>query len=170
MKFLTLLQPFASLLFTKADGYLIAKIFETRSWKTNHRGWLGITSSKRFTGDQAAWAAHFNLDECPTGCLMGFVKVIDCYRTDKMIWSNTGRYLVDVITVGQIRISTVEQKAGDFTPGRFAWHFDEQTSIPEMHSIETKGKQGLWKDDRLVERIKALGETHNNNKLLEILT
>jgi hypothetical protein len=134
---LTLTQPWATLVI---DG---AKRIETRSWRTPHRGRLGIHAAKGFPVEARATCMeppfahalglHRGWEDLPRGALLGFVELIDCVPT-------TG---IEVAC-----ISEQEHDFGDYGAGRWAWLLGEVEPLPEP--IPMRGALSLWK-------IKGLG-------------
>lgn len=139
-KAITVIQPWASLL---VEG---AKLFETRSWKTNYRGEILIHAGKKDPffgisqmGNEGWQNICIALGICgridrykrfPTGAIIGKANLIDCIEitpefADKIKNENPAEY-----------------SFGDFTPGRYAWMMKD----PEVFSkpIRISGKQGLW--------------------------
>lgn len=144
MKTLSLLQPWATLV---ADG---AKKVETRSWKTDYRGLLGIHASKGFPKggkkafDQlcatepfrgilrfrlnrlmAVFSAHEFLERyMPMGALIATCTLIDCVKIPP-----------------HRPPPEPELSFGDYSPGRYAWYLE---NVKTFRPIPTKGKLGLW--------------------------
>lgn len=117
MKALSLTQPWASLV---AIG---AKRFETRSWKTTHRGLLTIHAAKGFPRECRALLAEpefyraFHVhdetpDPLPLGAVVAVVRVIECYAT-------TDDFVTDLR-----REDPCEIRFGDYSPGRYAWKLE----------------------------------------------
>jgi hypothetical protein len=129
VKAISLWQPWATLI---AIG---AKSFETRSWKTPHRGLLAIHASgntENLTIIRQAPFANvlrnakiFNPSELPLGSLLCLVNLVDIYPTDSMP-----------------PISAQERAFGDYSPGRYAWKL-EVVRIFET-PLRQKGMQGVW--------------------------
>lgn len=135
MKALTLTQPWASLVI------LGAKRFETRKWKTAHRGPLAIHAARGFPEaakalavrepfQQALFGSH---DPCPEvlpfGALLGVVEVAGCCRTEEVAAAKDAEH-------------SVELAFGDFTPGRYAWELRLLKRFAEP--IPVAGHLGLW--------------------------
>lgn len=130
MKALTLTQPWATFV---AHGL---KLIETRSWPTQHRGWLAIHAAKGFP----AWAKElcveepfkfwldqlgYSVETLPTGVVLAKADIINCVR----------------FTVGY-EPSGIEHQFGDFTVGRYGWIF---ARVEKFHKpIPAKGALGLW--------------------------
>lgn len=139
MKAITLWQPWASLI---AVG---VKRFETRSWRTPYRGLLAIHAGtyKLPRADFNAFPADLlelldvhgiGLDRqaWPYGQIVALAKVVDMVPTSRAV--NEG--LAD----------ETEQLVGDYTPGRWAWRFDQVVPV----SIPCGGERGLWTPDQLL--------------------
>ena len=140
MKTLTLWQPWAWLVVAGL------KLYETRTWKTNHRGKLlihaGKTNPKEYLALFSEWdfglkidlrkhgmphktfVDNINAKAFPLGCIVGSVDVEDCVKAESIYY-----------------LSTQEKTFGDFSSGRFAWRLVN----PWLgYMQEAKGKQGLW--------------------------
>lgn len=129
-KAITLYQPWADLV---AHGL---KKFETRGWKTSHRGLLFIHAGKKWGSEESEYAARFRReypavaaalsDTVPLGCLVAKVNLLDC------------------IPVEEIRDSlTAQERAfGNYEDGRYAWKL-ELLNRPDVPLL-AQGKQGLW--------------------------
>lgn len=144
MKAITLHQPWASLL---AVG---PKKYETRSWKTKHRGWIAIHAAKRFDRLVMDACAKFNeeLDEVgyrvgyvrpPLGAVVGVGKLFAIcsteYATSPSMLRKFGKAL----------------PYGDYSAGRFVWVFSDM--IPLDHPIPAIGRQGIWNWEYEIEDI-----------------
>jgi len=128
MKALTIHQPFASLI---ASG---AKHYETRGWKTNHRGRVAIHAGKVWSKDhESAWRNMRRTPEAITLPVTPPLGAILCVCD-----------LVDCIPVEQIRdqLSPLERDLGDYSDGRYAWQLKVVKVAPAP--IPMVGKQGLW--------------------------
>ena len=136
MKALTLTQPWATLV---AIG---AKRIETRSWPTNYRGPLAIHAAKGFP----KWAKEFTTEpECyeavryhgarhagyPLGVVLATCRLVDCVMMGNL------DLMPDLL-----RHAERERAFGDYSPGRFAWFFEDVKELPEP--IAAKGALGLW--------------------------
>ena len=130
MKALTIYQPWASLL---VPG---EKQFETRSWRTAHRGLLAIHAGRKLTEDMrnlcgldpfyASLKRHGieKPGQLPVGALVGFVFLGDCVSTE------------------EIEVGGTEEAFGDFRPGRWAWTCGNPVRLVEP--IKYQGKLGLF--------------------------
>jgi len=128
MKALTIHQPFASLI---ASG---VKHYETRGWKTNHRGRVAIHAGKVWSKDhESAWRNMRRTPEAITLPVTPPLGAILCVCD-----------LVDCIPVEQIRdqLSPLEREFGDYSDGRYAWQLKVVKVAPAP--IPMVGKQGLW--------------------------
>ena len=75
MKAITIKQPFASLII---EGY---KEYEFRTWRTKFRGDILIHAGKGV--DKKAMEKNKHLvSDCPSGCMLGIVKITDCIKID----------------------------------------------------------------------------------------
>ena len=129
IKALSLHQPWATLI---AIG---AKRIETRAWQTPHRGLLAIHATRDLPREAVALCAVSPFreallagnvagpDALPRGCVLAIVRVTGCTP-------------IDAPPEG------VEAAFGDYTPGRFAWQFDDIWALPEP--IGARGAQGVW--------------------------
>jgi len=136
MKFLSVTQPFASLI------SLRLKKNETRSWYTSYRGPLGIHAAKGFP----RWAIELCFTEpfasalrqagirtpgdLPRGVLLAKGILDDC------------QYIGRLMGVYAFKIGEPELSFGDYTPGRYAWLLDGMEPLPEP--IPYKGSLGLF--------------------------
>ena len=129
MKTLTLRQPWATLM---AQEH---KTFETRSWKTSHRGLLAIHAGKKIERDfgrtePCATLLHNDgykkFHMLPRGFVIAIVNLQHIYRTEQ---------LRDTIDNNNLHF-------GNWKDGRFAW----QTKLiyRPTFPIPATGKQGLW--------------------------
>jgi len=132
MKCLSLIQPWASLIIRGAKRY------ETRSWSTNYRGPLLISSSKKFPDvarqiclqDPFATALDIwdekSLDTLPLGCILGRIN------------------LTAVVPAAEVhaKLDDDERAFGDFTPGRFAWLMEDALAFDPP--IPWRGSLGLF--------------------------
>lgn len=130
MKAITLWQPWASLCFT---GW---KNHETRHWPTFYRGPLAIHAAKRpcpiIDGDLEElltdeFGGHWAMD-LPRGAVLGTVRLANCYSTEAF------------------DADAPERLCGDWTPGRYAWRFEDQTLFDRP--IPAKGAQGFFEWER----------------------
>lgn len=125
MKALSLWQPWASAIFVGLKEY------ETRSWKTKYRGPLLIHAAKKkfdrhqfFVLDSRLQADGLNLANLPYGALLGTIELVDIQPTELLTPSNT------------------ESDYGIWTPGRFAWRFENFQLFEDP--IPCVGRQGLF--------------------------
>ena len=134
---LSLTQPWATLM------ALDAKRVETRSWKTNFRGWVAIHASKAFPMECRALCyrmpfarvlAEYNKpDDLPTGQLLAVTEIVDCQPTEEH-----GKYCM----------LHDERDLGDYSDGRF---FILTRGVRRLKQpIQIKGALGIW---RLPQRI-----------------
>lgn len=157
MKALSVYQPTASAI------ALGAKRFETRPWKTSHRGLIAIHAAKRWnvhisiaTASSWTWCAILH----PWGIRMGgdvelesvlafgaviaVANLVDCRPTDSFTVKE-----LDTIRRVDDRESGVytwtERVLGDFSPGRFVFVLDDVRPLPDpIHAI---GRQRIFNLD-----------------------
>jgi hypothetical protein len=130
---ISLWQPWASLLFVRSG-----KVHETRHWPAP-QGLIGQTilihaSKKRMALDnygpdlQRLCEQHFGplwRDEIPYGALIGAARLDTAFQ------------------IGRRGPSTeVDELAGNWTPGRFAWRFVNRRPLLAPHPAV--GRQGFW--------------------------
>ncbi len=129
MKALTVLQPWAQLLI------LGAKEYETRSWKTKHRGPLLIHAGRSFPDAARALcgaepfrsiltgAGFRDASALPRGVLLGTVVVQDCLPAEQLAYR-----------------APFHQEAafGDFGPGRWAWQVRSPAALLDPDSLPRK--------------------------------
>jgi len=131
MKALSIIQPWASLI---AIG---AKRIETRSWPTNHRGWIAIHASKKYPANNRALELAPPFREAlspyglclPTGVIIAVAKIIDCIPTE------------EVLKGKGIRCEH-ELAFGNYTSGRYGWLLSDIRALKEP--IPCKGALSLW--------------------------
>jgi len=136
MKALSLIQPWATLVML-GGAY---KGNETRSWKTKHRGLLGIHASKatppyarEACNDpliKAALETHgLNFKDLPRGVLLGTVEVVEMHPITAELVA---------------KLTPMELAAGDYTLNarRYAWELKNVVKLPEP--IEMTGGLSLW--------------------------
>ncbi len=137
MKVITLWQPWASLI---VEG---KKHIETRSWKTDYRGLIGIHAAKipyipyGLNYNAILKAQHQELldkyRDLPRGEIIGYARLTHCIQITEGFASVVKRD------------NPSEYAFGDYTPGRYAWLLEDIIKLPE--SILAKGKQRLWNHD-----------------------
>jgi len=123
MKAITLTQPWATAVI------LGLKPWETRSWRTTYRGPLAIHAgvtmpryAREFAGEQALRGVipvHL-----PRGSVLGIVQLVACVPAR----------------------DAEPDEWGDYSPGRFAWKFEDIDAFEEP--IPAKGALGLWEWER----------------------
>ena len=141
MKAISIWQPWASLI------VLGLKTIETRGWATSHREELLIHASKRWSHGQLRLQAEFvqrirhklgpghprNLafqESLPRGGIIGMVNLVACEPT------------IDRLTVRPEDEDFLERIFGDFSAGRYGWHFARPCTFSP--SIPMRGRQGIW--------------------------
>ena len=142
MKAISIHQPWASLVVTGK------KHIETRSWRTDCWGPLLIHASKTldFLSDLSPLFAsgYFKVSDLPYGAIIGKVELVGCFPIQVkpyQVWifgypSHMPSYVV------RIPPDEPELSFGDYTPGRWAWLFENpvwfETPIPY------RGQRGLF--------------------------
>lgn len=145
VKALSLWQPWASLccIVHPSDPTRSVKGFETRSWKTHHRGELLIHAAQRFTYDErdacfrplireSLRREYVKADDLPRGAIIGRVRLVDCHPA-VAAESEADEYALTM---------------GHYAPGRFAWEITEPVLFAEP--IPYRGRQGLFDVPRSV--------------------
>lgn len=128
IKALSLWQPWAEAI------RVGSKQIETRSWKTNYRGWLAIHAAKRPVdkGDKAFndFAEHWvgDLSKLDFGAIVCVVKLTGCLPTELL----------------REDISEDEQLWGNYDDGRWGWMFNDGPVIDINPAIPVCGHQGLF--------------------------
>jgi hypothetical protein len=148
MKTLSLFQPWAMLVVAGA------KRFETRSWRTPHRGLLGIHAARRFPAELRllcsqqpirtllAEAGARDWHDLPLGALVGTVELVDCTRTEEL---------------GEI--VAADRALGNFEPGRWAWLLRDARRFPGP--IPAVGKLRLFEVECGLSGVVANWETNS---------
>ena len=122
MKVITIKQPFASLI---AEGY---KEYEFRTWRTKFRGDILIHAGKGV--DKKAMEKYKHLvSDCPSGCMLGIVKITDCIKID----DEAREMLKDNIVYDNV----VNNKDWD----GFGFKIE---SIRKVENTPANGKLSLW--------------------------
>lgn len=142
MKALSLWQPWATLM------ALGIKTVETRSWSTEHRGYLAIHATMNFPQEAK------NL--CYESPFKDVLKLYYGFSDPRML--PLGKVIAVVNMYGvfdttSINPSPLNRAFGEFSPGRYAWLVRDAVQLPWF--IEAKGKQGLW-DWEVPEQFKIL--------------
>jgi hypothetical protein len=129
---ISLYQPWAALWLSPA------KIHETRSWRTKHRGWLAVHATQHIPNDTEPAVEGVALRlfgpkwrrDLPRGAVLGAVE------------------LEDIVPAGEIlRNSTHydDLACGDFTGIRFAWRRGRFVLLPDP--VAYPGHRMLWNID-----------------------
>jgi hypothetical protein len=144
MRVLTLTQPYASLVATRAKG------LETRSWGTRYRGPLAIHAAKSVSplGGRSAFlelcerepfrsaiaaAEYTSPDELPFGAIVAVCTLGECYEIrPKGLWAHE-----TLISLPD----EPERSFGNYSPGRYAFRLDDVHTLPRP--LPYKGGQGL---------------------------
>lgn len=137
MKALTLWQPYATLVAMRV------KRWETRSWRTEHRGPLAIHAAARMPREarllceQPAFRYALRGVRRPfvRGAVVAIVDVLDCRPTGSLLDQLDLGLGADDGLLAQFLF-------GDFTPGRFAWPLGNIRRLQEP--IPATGAQSLW--------------------------
>ena len=131
MKAISLIQPYATLILL---GY---KTYETRSWRTTHRGLLAIHASAGKPAlarevcaanpiISAILAKHgLTFDTLPRGAVLGTCQVGEMHPT-----------------AGMSELSITELNCGDYTAGRWAWTLYQVK--PFSKPVLCRGALSLW--------------------------
>jgi hypothetical protein len=117
-KALSVRQPWASLI---TCGL---KTIEIRTWSTSYRGQLYIHAAKSL--DELAMN-RFQLEAPPTGALLGTVELVKVEPFTAILWNELADKHLD---------------NGPFTPGFYAWHFEDARPLPEP--IVYRGDRSLF--------------------------
>lgn len=137
MKLISLWEPWATLM---AIG---AKRIETRSWRTDYRGWLAIHASKsglskaqlRDCYSDPKFALALSGEVLQPGHIIAVVKLIDCCPMD-----DTG--CLPGVFNDYPELDTEQERAfGDYHPDRWAWVTEDLFRFP--CPIPYKASQGL---------------------------
>ena len=136
LKAITLWQPWASLL---AGG---PKVYETRSWKTNHRGWIAIHAAARFDRIVTDACQEFKEELAEMG-ILNWQSVI---ATGAVVGVGKLKGIIKCRgpLATQHLIPDFHEVApyGDYSKGRYAWVFSEM--IPVYPPIPATGGQRIW--------------------------
>lgn len=149
MKALSLLQPYGSLMFVP-DG----KRFETRSWRTKHRGLIAIHASKKLDNWHHGFAKKHRAILWPngvdepwirTGAIIGVLDIVEMFTTNEAIDAG----LID---------RPSEREFGDYGPNRYAWA--TANPIKLTFPIPCNGALQLWTVPDHIERqiIEQIGD------------
>lgn len=152
MRIITLWQPWATLV------VLGVKLIETRSYKTNIEGELGIHAAKNFRPEHKELCKTFPFnkyikdpDTLPLGAIIGRVEVFGCYPTQEIMHSENPLILkwYDKDRAGE------EFHFGDYSPGRYGWRL--WRPVPFDKPIPASGTQGFWNFDveKFLSNVKA---------------
>ena len=115
---------------------------ETRSWRTNYRGWIAIHAAKSMVGSRLENDTHTLADqllgdqEMPLGAIVAIAKLTDCIEITKEYTES---------------LTLQERTFGYYKPGYFAWTLEDVCRIDTP--IKYKGQQGLFNiDERILQR------------------
>jgi len=138
---ISLTQPWATLM------AIDAKRIETRSWKAwaiLYGCWAAIHAAKAFPRgcvtlcyqhpfrDALAASGIDDLHDLSRGAVIAVARFRDCVPTEKAAPT----------------LSSFERAFGDYSPGRWAWMFDEVRRLREP--IPMKGALGIWRMPRAI--------------------
>ncbi len=124
MRALTIHQPWAGAI------ALGRKRFETRSWRTDYRGFLAIHASSYNSIEhvlltRGLYESLKYASVCTVrGAVVAVVDLLDCIPTERMNPSHAERHF------------------GDFSPGRWGWLLDDLRVLRKP--VFCRGRQGLW--------------------------
>ncbi|SEM72273.1 hypothetical protein SAMN05192533_10592 [Mesobacillus persicus] len=132
-----MIQPWATLFVVREATY------ETRSWKTNHRGPLAIHTSKKIdkkvcshVAIQSLLGKHdYTIDTLPNGVIIAVCKLVNCLKVveNNETWA--------VLEDGRI-VSGNDYFLGDYRVGNYAWEVEGMKGLDEC--VPAKGQLGLW--------------------------
>lgn len=157
MKFLTIRQPWASLI---AVG---AKTIETRPFSTQYRGPLAIHAGKAKPVDiegraetwmrpDGLWLAYWDGEAsqstpCPLGAVVAECDLVDVVPITEPTNCPDGDHVcrlrdLVLVTGDKATERNIERQRqfGDFTPGRYAWLL---ANVRPIDPVPMKGAQGL---------------------------
>lgn len=147
LKIISLWQPHATLciLPSKHNPEIPAKPVETRHWKTQHTGWLGIHSAmkkdamyKYLCGEPAFKKYIPDFEKLPFGYILGMVNISNCLETTGL---GLNAFIEQVSDEDEERMKEIRE-FGDFSVGRFGFTICDfvQFTTP----IRVSGTQGFW--------------------------
>lgn len=137
MKVLSMIQPWA-ILFALGESQ-----FETRTWKTNYRGYLAIHTSKKIDKTacndpiiQKLLDKHgYTIDLLPIGLIIAKCSLENCIK----VVENNGKWVL--LEDGQM-VDGHELLLGDYRVGNYAWKVKDMTLLDGY--VPAKGRLGLW--------------------------
>lgn len=134
-KAVTLYQPYASFMAVNE------KWNETRSWGTKYRGTVFIHAGLRLPRAGSPEESHAQellrgsakladtpLQNLPRGALISCGTLVDCVLMDEAFCARME--------------DTREFQLGWYSPGRYAWKFEDMQPLPEL--VPIKGQLSLW--------------------------
>jgi hypothetical protein len=150
MKALTIWQPWADAI---GCG---AKMFETRSWATRHRGELAIHASKH---EPSCVTQHVAVSEAAQaieragkssacthahGAIIAVASLLECYPADEIpeFYVDNAKGSRCEVSMRLVPMHKEEHALGDFSAGRFAWLLWVLSPVDPV--VPCKGAQGLW--------------------------
>lgn len=155
IKAISLWQPWASLI------SIGAKVYETRSWATDHRGPLAIHAAKHWTSaerDLSFYDPYFKRalngagisseaaivgssewvpNRLPLGAVVAVVDLIACWQIAEsgLVRRVGGKFEARPLPMG------AERAFGDYSPGRVAW---ELANVRRIEPCPCRGAQGFF--------------------------
>lgn len=159
MKVISLLQPWATLV------VIGAKLYETRSWKTEHNEEILIHASKKMTKAQKALcktepfkSALAGIDELPLGKIIGMVEIDSVHPTEEagpIMYEDIRLYPQNTKGMKQTEIDDIwglaadrETAFGDYSPGRFMWKLENPVAF--THHYPINGQLSIWNFDERI--------------------
>lgn len=142
MKALSLWQPWATLV---ACG---VKQFETRDWRTQHRGLVAIHAAKAEDGwkklNPLQWSELAGMGitgpaDVPSGAIVAVASIVRCVPTGTSLMFCLRRGRVDPTVPWSGRAG--ELRWGNYRPGRWAWWLEDVVAIDP---VTVKGSVGLF--------------------------
>lgn len=131
IKTLTIWEPWATLIVAGI------KRFETRGYKVNHRGPLGIHAASRWHDDQQTICCRQPYRDMLAGLgwnpedTLG--RVLGVAHLDCVIPTQSSEIM---------ELSALEKQVGDYRPGRFAWRLAQAQAFKQP--VFATGARGLW--------------------------
>lgn len=122
------------------------KRFETRTWRTRHRGEIAIHAGKSIDKEactdkeiKQALEKHgiTSYKQLPIGAVIGVAEIVQCHTVTKD-WCELGKAETDK----GIEIKGDEYWFGYYEEGRYAWELSNVKALPVP--IPAKGQLSLW--------------------------
>ena len=147
---LALTQPWATLVM------IGAKKLETRSWRTDYTGPLGIHAAKGFPGwakdlcvlpvfRRALAAVGVRIEDLPLGKILGTVTLEGCVQivTPSLGRGHPAGTMLLEADGAKYTVFEPERTFGDYTAGRYAWKLSAPRPLSEP--VPWRGSLGLFK-------------------------